>query len=186
MQGDYIFETQDGSHSIFSETHEVSYHSKYGAIQESQHVFIEAGLYHKRLEKKEISILEIGFGTGLNALMTLLEAEKQQLQIYYESIEAFPINEVQAATLNYTSKLQAEDYQATFLKMHELEWNTEVELTANFRFKKVLQKFEAIHYKPQFDIIYFVSILILHEIAISHFPVILNRFFGNHMFSNLF
>jgi len=66
-----LFETQDGSHSLFSEQFGVSYHSKYGAIQETQHVFINAALQLKAVSQKEINILDIGFGTGLNAYMTL-------------------------------------------------------------------------------------------------------------------
>ena len=63
-----LIETEDGSHSLFSEQYGVSYHSKYGAIQETQHVFINAALRFKAVIQKEISILEIGFGTGLNAV----------------------------------------------------------------------------------------------------------------------
>ena len=98
-----IFETQDGSHSIFSEIHGVSYHSKYGAIQETQHVFIEAGLQEKAKTQKTIAILGIGFGTGLNVLMTYLEAQKQNLTIDYIGVEAFPLDQETVEQLNYAA-----------------------------------------------------------------------------------
>ncbi len=150
-----LFETEDGSHSLFSEQYGVSYHSKYGAIQETQHVFINAALRFKAVIQKEISILEIGFGTGLNAYMTLLEATKRDLAIQYTAIEAYPISLQQATALNYPTLLNDEVSSSHFLQMHSADWAKSVPITEQFQFIKQQIKFEAIDFENQFDIIYF-------------------------------
>ncbi len=150
-----LFETEDGSHSLFSEQYGVSYHSKYGAIQETQHVFINAALRFKAVIQKEISILEIGFGTGLNAYMTLLESTKRNLAIQYTAIEAYPISMEQATALNYSTLLNNKSSQAHFLQMHSSKWATPLTITEQFQFIKQQIKFEAIDFENQFDIIYF-------------------------------
>ncbi len=155
MDTDKIFETQDGSHSIFSESFGVSYHSKYGAIQESNHVFIEAGLFYKALGAKQLSVLEIGFGTGLNALLTLLEASKRQLPVRYEAVEAYPITPGQAQLLNYPEILGERLAAGTFMRLHESPWDEELELTPYFTFCKKRILFEQIRYQDAFDLIYF-------------------------------
>lgn len=155
MLKNQIFETQDGSHSIMSDEYGVSYHSRYGAVQESRHVFIEAGLYHRTSSQKEISILEFGFGTGLNAFLTLMEAEQHDWQIHYETIEAYPIELEQATTLNYPTLLNVNHLQNNFLSLHAASWNETHQITPSFSFRKVLKKFEEIDYESKFDLIYF-------------------------------
>lgn len=150
-----IFETQDGSHSIFSEKHGVSYHSKYGAIQESQHVFIEAGLYYKMTGSQRLSILEIGLGTGLNAFMTLLEAEKHQFEIAYTAAEAFPISLEEANQLNYPARLQAGDWAEHFLRIHHCSWGAPHQISPHFRLEKLPASFETLDFSEAFDLIYF-------------------------------
>jgi len=85
-----IITTADGSKTIYLPEWDEHYHSKHGAIQEAYHVFIKMGLEHL-MPKKELSILEIGFGTGLNAIITLIEAENHQLKIDYQGVEAYPV-----------------------------------------------------------------------------------------------
>lgn len=150
-----IFETQDGSHSLFSETHGVSYHSKYGAIQESQHVFIASGLYYKMTGSKKISVLEIGLGSGLNAYMSLLEAEKHQVQIEYTAVEAFPISHQEALQLNYPNLLKGGDWQDQFLAIHLLDWEVSHQLSPHFKFTKLQSRFEDLDFTEVFDVIYF-------------------------------
>lgn len=147
-----LFVTEDGSHSIYSEKHGVSYHSKYGALQETLHVFIDAALKFKSATSQQLSILEIGFGTGLNALATLAEANAQHLVIDYVAVEAYPISMTQAEQLNYGDLLEMEDH---FLKMHAAPWETPVQLSSQFTIEKVLTKFEHLDYENQFDIVYF-------------------------------
>ena len=154
-----IIETQDGSHSVFSEEYQVSYHSKYGAVQETQHVFIEAGLYCKLPELTPgagIRILEFGFGTGLNAYMTLLEAERRELDIHYVSLEAFPVTTAQARQLNYPACLEVDrKHSQFFLELHECDWEQEHRLTPHFVFRKHLGLFQDYIPAEKFDIIYY-------------------------------
>lgn len=149
-----LFVTQDGSHSLHSDQYGVSYHSKYGAITETQHVFINAGLRHKSANLKKLSVLEIGFGTGLNAYMTLLESVNSDLQIEYVTYEAFPISMTQVKELNYTEQLQSK-FHPSFEEMHLVPSGKKTELLPSFLFQKFIASFEEINYQNQFDVIYF-------------------------------
>lgn len=150
-----VFITEDGSHSIFSEQFGFSYHSRFGAVQETQHVFIDAALRFKAAVQQEIAILDIGFGTGLNAYMTFLESRRRNLSIDYTAVEAFPITMEQAQALNYSEMLQAEEDQATFLESHQAPWNASIQLSDFFALHKRQQKFQALSFEQSFDIIYF-------------------------------
>lgn len=149
-----IFTTEDGSHSIFSKEYGVSYHSKHGAKTETQTVFIDAGLKYKSATSKNISILEIGFGTGLNAIMTLQEAIADELTIDYTTLEAYPLLEQEIAELNY-GKILGTEMEAYFKRMHQLTWEQKHQLIYNFSILKQNRKFEEIDFKNQFDVIYF-------------------------------
>ncbi|MBX2928262.1 MAG: tRNA (5-methylaminomethyl-2-thiouridine)(34)-methyltransferase MnmD [Saprospiraceae bacterium] len=155
MEQDDIFETQDGSHSVFSHRFGVSYHSKYGAVQESKHVFLEAGLFPKAILQKDIAVLELGFGTGLNALLTLLEAERLGISIRYETVEAFPLSETQAALLNYPELLGRNDSREHLLAMHRAASGAALQITPDFLFRKIIGRFEEIAYDGSFDVCYF-------------------------------
>ena len=155
MEDSNLFITEDGSHSIFSNRFGVSYHSKFGAVDEANHVFINSALRFKAVLQQKISILEIGFGTGLNAFVTLLEAKKRNLYIDYVGIEAYPISIQQAQQLNYSELFPLEDNPDLFLKLHQCPWNIQTQLNDHFSFEKILEKFEAINYANRFDIIYF-------------------------------
>ena len=150
-----LFETGDGSHSIFSEQFGVNYHSTHGAIQETQHIFINAALRFKALLQEELSILDIGFGTGLNAYMTLMEATHRNLSIDYTGYEAFPISIAQAKALNYPTLLKISDTTYPFQILHECDWGQRIAINNHFSFKKCLQTFDQIVYENRFDIVYF-------------------------------
>lgn len=150
-----LITTEDGSHSLISDKFGVGYHSKHGAIQETQHVFINAALRFKAAIQKELSILDMGFGTGLNAYMTFLEATMRKFNVHYTAIEAYPISSEEAATLNYSTVLNIEEFKEDFLKMHRHEWSQEISLSDYFHFIKHKMRFEALEYEDQFDIIYF-------------------------------
>ena len=153
-----LFLTEDGSHSVYSDEFDVSYHSKHGAIQETQHVFINAGLdYILQQSPTEINILEIGFGTGLNAFMTFLESERQPISatVNYFAIEAYPLSMEQVFELNYVEQLNAAPHEDIFLKMHSSDWSDVHPLSKKFNFQKLLMNFEDIDFQNQMDLIYF-------------------------------
>lgn len=152
-----IITTADGSKTIYLPEWEEHYHSKHGAIQEAYHVFIKHGLKHfyHSIRPSKVSILEIGFGTGLNAIITLIESEKIDLKVEYHGIEAYPIEKHEIAALNYTEELSAMDHQEPFLKMHEVSWEQLKDITSNFSLIKRNQFFLDINDKEQHHLIYF-------------------------------
>jgi tRNA U34 5-methylaminomethyl-2-thiouridine-forming methyltransferase MnmC len=148
-----ILHTHDGSTTIHIEEWDECYHSKFGAIQEAQHVFIKNGL--SLFKDQSISILEIGFGTGLNALITFLESKKLGLQVDYVGIEAYPISQTEIKEMNYVSELKAESDEAVFETMHSCPWEEKINLKIDFNLTKKKQFFHEIEYLEQFDLIYF-------------------------------
>ncbi|MBO9633266.1 MAG: tRNA (5-methylaminomethyl-2-thiouridine)(34)-methyltransferase MnmD [Chitinophagaceae bacterium] len=135
----HIIPTADGSVTISIPASGVTYHSKHGAIQESMHVFIGAGLHYmlsKDVTHKPLRILEMGFGTGLNALLVLQESIRTGLPVAYETIEAFPLENVVYSRLNYCEQLQAPALQPLFLQLHESSWDTTYAITHEFSFTK--------------------------------------------------
>lgn len=134
-----IIPTADGSVTIAIPASGVTYHSKHGAIQESMHVFIGAGLHHilsKDITRNPLKILEMGFGTGLNALLVMQESIRTGLPVLYETIEAFPLENVVYSQLNYCAQLQAPELQPLFLQLHEAAWDTTHTITDRFSFVK--------------------------------------------------
>ena len=150
----HIIETKDGSSSLLNVSLNETYHSTHGAIQESKHVFIETGLKpFLDCKKNELSILEIGFGTGLNALLTIQSAKQFPIKIYYETIEAFPLVSDIITNLNYPQLLNAEDL---FSQIHNSPWSEVEEITPNFKLNKRAVKLqEAYLENEKFDLIYF-------------------------------
>ena len=149
-----IIITQDGSSSIYIPELDETYHSKFGAIQEAKHVFIKNGLDLFE-DSSEISILEIGFGTGLNALITMLEAENRNLKINYVGVEAYPIALDEILQLNYVKQLESPEKQVDFEKMHASNWEEEIAINSTFTLTKRKQSFEEISDENTFDLIYF-------------------------------
>lgn len=148
-----IVQTSDGSTTIHLPEWNENYHSKHGAIQEAKHVFIKNGL--SLFNGKSVSILEIGFGTGLNAFITYLETQNSIQSIDYVGVEAYPVSFEEVAQMNYVSELNAESESAVFQKMHESEWNTNVKISEGFSLTKRKQFFNEIIDVEQFDLIYF-------------------------------
>jgi len=148
-----IIETQDGSHSLHSTSFDAAYHSHYGAIQESQHVFLTAGLEHILLNHEVIRVFEMGFGTGLNALLTWLAADKWSKSIDYESVELAPISRTQASQLNYPEILDTPPDK--FLQLHEKSWNQTHLLSPFFSFKKIEGKLQDIEIGSDFNVVYY-------------------------------
>lgn len=148
-----IIITSDGSTTIHLPEWNEQYHSKHGAIQEAYHVFIENGL--RAFKKSKITILEIGFGTGLNSFITYLEAQKSNLIIDYVGIEAYPVKVEEIEKLNYVDELQAKAFADDFSLMHSLSWNIKHDLSTTFSLTKREQFFDKIEDEDTFNLIYF-------------------------------
>lgn len=148
-----IIRTKDGSTTIHIKDWDECYHSKHGAIQEAQHVFIKNGL--ALYQNQSVSILEIGFGTGLNAFITYLESKKLGLEINYVGVEAYPISISELSAMNYVSELNADDKNAIFNLFHESNWEEKVVIDPFFTITKRQQFFEEITDCEQYDLIYF-------------------------------
>ena len=149
--------TDDGSSSIFSEDMQQHYHSHFGAMQESVHIFIEAGLCADTLSHlNAISILEIGFGTGLNALLTYFKAEELHKEIYYETIEYHPLTQHEVAQLNYPTLLPYPQSGKIFSTLHDAQWNKKTILSENFTLlKRQISAIGANYTSNTFDLVYF-------------------------------
>ncbi len=126
--------TADGSHSLYVPHLDEHYHSQHGAIQESMHVFIDAGLYHLPKGKNTVRIFEVGFGTGLNALLTAVYAH---CCIEYTGIEKFPLPANVIDSLNYCARLGNGNGKEIFAEMHACSWNEHVQITAEFALTKL-------------------------------------------------
>jgi tRNA U34 5-methylaminomethyl-2-thiouridine-forming methyltransferase MnmC len=148
-----IITTADGSTTIHIKDWDEQYHSKHGAIQEAYHVFIDSGL--SLFKDQAISILEIGFGTGLNALITYLEASKRKLKVNYVGVEAYPIKPEELRQLNYISELNAEAFAKDFFLMHDSPWEKKVSITHRFTLHKQQKDFTEIDVQNRFNLIYF-------------------------------
>lgn len=151
-----IIKTKDGSHTIMSDKFEVLYHSSFGAIQESRHIFIDSGLKCISEKSKNVSILEMGFGTGLNALLTAIEAEESEITIDYIGIEAYPLGEDVASNLNFHEFIKHKNAKEYLMMMHRNnELNTSL-IHPNFSFQLIIAQIELLSLKSEsFDLIYF-------------------------------
>lgn len=154
-----IIKTQDGSTTIHIQEWNEQYHSKHGAIQEALYVYLKQGLKGFLTsegvseQSKEVSVLEIGFGTGLNAFLTLMEAEALKLKLKYVGVEAYPISAEELEQLNYPEALKVE--AQTFNALHSCSWEVAHDITPNFQLTKQQLKFSEIKDEDTFDVIYF-------------------------------
>lgn len=154
MQADEYPITADGSHTLFSEIHGAYYHSLNGALTESQHIFINSGFKHLSDKLKQISILEVGLGTGLNAVLTANESLLSGVETFYTAIELYPITEQQIKDLNY-SKILNPEVAECWSRIMLTEWNSSVEINQSFRICKVNEDFTKWIPTKSFNLIYF-------------------------------
>ena len=138
MKNNGVIVTGDGSDTLFNAQSGEHYHSVFGAVQESTHIFIHAGLDAVPKHSDAVHLLEIGFGTGLNALLSYQWAEKNQISVIYEGIEAFPIEMEKAIQLNYPKMLNINNF--VFQEMHRGGENKK--LGSWFDFSLSIEKFE--------------------------------------------
>ncbi len=145
--------TADGSHTAINQVLDKPYHSIHGAYQESQRVYIELGLLaaFEKFPQTELSIFEMGFGTGLNALMTIREANTCQRRVNYTTIDAYPMALEDARQLNY-DEFFATSYLPT---LHESPWNQPVELSPYFTFTKLDGQLQDLRTNDRFHLIYY-------------------------------
>ncbi len=154
MPNPELIKTNDGSDTLLSLEYGEHYHSTFGAIQESRHVFIEAGL--RKCHQAALTVFEVGLGTGLNAYLTLLETRKTHQSINYIAIEKHPISEEIWERLNYSELLPDSD-PALFRMIHKAAWNVEVQITDQFSILKLRSGLLEVDYfgLPLFDLVYF-------------------------------
>ncbi len=148
-----LITTNDQSHSVLSGQFDQPYHSKFGAIQESLHVFIHAGLEEVIYDHPVINILEVGLGTGLNPLLTQIAGAKTKTKIRYTAIEAYPLDNEIYQQLNYAELLNVP--KEILQQIHDCSWNVFHDLTEQFSFRKIKVKIE--DWTPDFgmDAIYY-------------------------------
>lgn len=150
-----IVKTSDGSHSLYLEDLDENYHSIHGALNEANHVFIKNGLEYLAKNKSEISIFEMGFGTGLNALATQKFALQNNLIIAYTSVEKHPLDWELCKKLNYIKELKTKELNAFYESIHLSEWNSSVKVESNFISHKIQGEIESIELNEMYDLIYF-------------------------------
>ena len=146
-----IITTNDGSHSIFNSNIKECYHSKHGAIVEAEHVFIKNGF--SAIKKDNLFILEIGFGTGLNTLLTYQKAEQRSINVKYHCIELYPVKQKHYIQLNFGELIGIS--KEILLEIHESKWEEEYRLSPFFKLKKQLISLQEYDTSIKFDIIYF-------------------------------
>ena len=127
-----IIQTKDGSHTLYSPQFDEIYHSRNGALAESQHIFMENGL--DACQNKEINVFELGFGTGLNALLTWIYAESKNIKIHYHTLELYPVSLDLIEQINYPDLIGSKD---KFQKLHQTEWENTVKLSPHFSLHKI-------------------------------------------------
>ena len=163
-----IITTADGSKTIHLPDWDEQYHSKHGAVQEAVHVFIKTGLHHLchtnenkcqaelvEASQKQVSILEIGFGTGLNAYLTLLESVKLDVNIHYVGVEAYPVNSEEIKVLNYPKIILDIEQDDLFDILHSVDWESKRQITDSFSLLKRNQFFIDIDELEAYNLIYF-------------------------------
>jgi len=148
-----IITTGDGSTTLQIKDWNEQYHSKHGAIQEAYHVFIKNGL--SLFDRNDLAILEIGFGTGLNALITYLEGKKTEQKIRYTGVEKYPITLEEFHSLNYISELQCEAVAKDFRRMHEAPFEEAIVISENFQLTKLQKDFRHLDFENTFNLVYF-------------------------------
>lgn len=164
--------TEDGSHSLSVPELDETYHSSHGAIQESNHVFIKHGLLHwaENNPGKPIKIFEVGFGTGLNAFLTAIEADKKNIQVQYQSIELYPIDKEFVGQLNYPAQL--EESSSLFEALHQASWEESIKINETFNLFKTKGSLIDFEFSETYDLIYFDAFAPSKQPELWEYPII--------------
>lgn len=149
-------QTKDGSPTILNSGLNETYHSINGALTESRHIFIDHGYKAVELRSREINILEVGFGTGLNALLTLVECELDGRKVNYIGIEPFPLGDDILKQLSYPGLVGSCDERTAFYKMHHIPWEMPHYLNDNFILLKLKEKVQDVDFQnDKFNVVYY-------------------------------
>ncbi len=149
--------TEDGSHTIYIPELDETYHSTHGAINESNHVFIKNGLHYlcNREKMDNVKLFEVGFGTGLNTLLSAIYAKEHHIHLRYESIEAYPLCSLETQKLNYPELIDNPFSKDVFKVIHESPWGQWIDVSMNFQLKKVKKTIRNYTRQESFDICFF-------------------------------
>lgn len=150
-----IITTSDGSHSLFNSSLNETYHSRHGAVQESIYVFIRNGFDRVLLKSSPVRIFEVGFGTGLNAWLTIHAAADKHKAVEYYSVEAFPLDATVFKLLNYPEQHPITDGRKMFDQLHLAPWDQPSLVTPDFVLNKIQGHLQTIQVPPSLDLIYF-------------------------------
>ena len=165
-----IRETKDGSHTLYNAELNETYHSMHGALQESEYIYIDQGLNHFHKDNKQklgplqegqstssipLRILEVGFGTGLNAILTYQESKLKNLKVDYVTLEPFPLPLSLVNQLNYPSYFSDSNLKDRFIDFHAFKWEEEIKVSDGFSITKKETKLEDFNTAGRFDIVYF-------------------------------
>ena len=150
-----IIVTEDNSKTLLIPELNETYHSTHGALTEAKHVFIKEGL--ERISSlKKVNILEMGFGTGLNLLVSLENNREKNQHIYYRTIEKYPVKIETVKELEYVNNFPETTVRDSYIKAHECDWETEIDLSSHFKFKKLHTDFKKAGIENEsIDILYY-------------------------------
>lgn len=148
-----IQNTKDGSDTVVHPIYKDLYHSLSGAIEESLHTYINAGL-RNMLHRRTVKILEMGFGTGLNAFLSICEVSDLKVKVLYHAIEAYPLDMSSVLALNYPQGSR-EKFRELFLSLHKAAWDEDYVVSDNFILKKIYSKIEDVSLEGGYNLIYY-------------------------------
>ncbi len=157
MPKDKIITSQDGSHTVYSSRYNTTYHSDHGALQESRHVFLKHGIHDlmARQDKKRIDVFEMGFGTGLNAILTYDFTIRNEVAVHYTTIDKYPLGKDIIDHLNYMSFLDS-TYNRVFTGMHKTKTGEDQSFDNGcFKFVRYIDDFLTFNPDRQYDIIFY-------------------------------
>lgn len=147
-----IVETSDGSHTIYVPELDEHYHSVHGAVQESDFIFLKNGF--EMCKADPVNIFEVGFGTGLNALLTAVKAAEGKIDVFYTSIEKYPLEEDIVKSLNH-NMFSGSGNEFIYERIQSSEWNKMLNICPHFNLMKIKADLLATRISGNFDLIYF-------------------------------
>jgi len=173
-----LIETEDGSHSLYVPHLNETYHSFHGAVQESRHVFIKQGLeyFHAKQAVGHTNVLEIGLGTGLNALLVAEWADRLSKNVSMTSYEAYPVDKKMAMNLNYVDFINNDHAEQWFTDIHQSVWGKEVEIHKYFQVNKIHQKIEEADLEPHFNVVFYDAFAPNKQAELWELPVLEKTF----------